>query len=42
VATARQCNNRAAYWPVELSIGTTIDLMVEGQTDLEIDSRPAR
>jgi hypothetical protein len=24
-------NNRAAYWPVELSIGTAIDLVVEGQ-----------
>jgi hypothetical protein len=26
-----RCNNRAAYWPVELSIGTAIDLVVEGQ-----------
>ena len=24
-------NNRAAYWPVELSIGTAIDLVVEDQ-----------
>jgi hypothetical protein len=24
-------NNRAADWPVELSIGTAIDLVVEGQ-----------
>jgi hypothetical protein len=24
-------SNRAAYWPVELSIGTTVDLVVEGQ-----------
>jgi hypothetical protein len=24
-------NNRAAYWPVELSIGTAIDPVVEGQ-----------
>ena len=24
-------NNRAAYWPVELSIGPAIDLVVEGQ-----------
>jgi hypothetical protein len=24
-------NNRATYWPVELSIGTAIDLVVEGQ-----------
>ena len=24
-------NNRAAYWPVELSIGSAIDLVVEGQ-----------
>ena len=24
-------NNRAAYWPVELSIGTPIDPVVEGQ-----------
>jgi hypothetical protein len=24
-------NTRAAYWPVEMSIGTAIDLVVEGQ-----------
>jgi hypothetical protein len=24
-------NNRAAYWPVEVSIGTAIDQVVEGQ-----------
>jgi hypothetical protein len=24
-------NNRVAYWPVALSIGTAIDLVVEGQ-----------
>jgi hypothetical protein len=35
--------NRAAYWPVELSIETAIDLVVEGQNGdiLGIDSRTA-
>ena len=35
--------NRAAYWPVELSIETAIDLVVEGQNgdSLGIDSRTA-
>ena len=37
-------NNRAACWPVELSIGTAIDLVVEGQNGdtFGIDSRTAR
>ena len=37
-------NNRAAYWPVELSIGTAIDLVVKGQDcdTFGIDSRTAR
>jgi hypothetical protein len=37
-------NNRAAYWPVELSIGTAIDLVVEGQNGdtSGIDSGTAR
>jgi hypothetical protein len=35
-------NNRAASWPIELSIGTAIDLVVEGQngdTGSEISQR---
>jgi hypothetical protein len=37
-------NNRAAYWPVELSIGTAIDLVVESQNGdtFGIDSGTAR
>ena len=37
-------NHRAAYWPVELFIGTVVDLLVEGQNGdtFGIDSRTAR